>query len=575
MKRKRHSIMSRRIAGATVMVSAMLAGCGGGGSSGDDAADRVVQLQGVVASGKALAGASVRASCAAGSTSATTAASGAYSMQLPAASLPCVLEATSSDGSVVLHSVVAAGTATANVTPLTDLLVAELSGQAPAAFFAGASAATLPAVVTGDGIASAQAAVAGVLKAGGVDTTAAGDYVTGALAAATASNVGNAYDRVLDTLAVMMADAGTSWSSFAAAVAANSPAAAAPGAAASSAAASPPAGMLMHPAAANCESARSGAYRFVSPFEGATAADKTGVGSFDAKALVWSDPETPGDQFTANGPCRFIAPDGSDIVFSPAGIFVVRFKTYPKGSSAAPVWVWAIGFPEQQHALGEIAGSWNMMALVKNDGGSFTGAAASFTLDAKGVFSNITFCQNDATWGVTGADCQPVAEGQGPKPIVPDSSGGFKSSGDGSRYFVFRSGHGDLMLVGVDPDGSVYFATRKQTNVLPAVGAVSRRWSVGLGGISEGQETIASVDTAAGSFVRTWQNIGANNAHPETIFVNNPRDGYNFRPAGSATAADGSTATWNAWTSLSLHGMGVNPFIVPATKQMLFGVLEP
>ena len=90
--------------------------------------------------GAALPGATVSIKCAAGTGTATTAADGRYTLTLTGASLPCALRVVGTDGSV-FHSVVAGtgttGTFVANITPLTELLVATATGASPGTFFDG------------------------------------------------------------------------------------------------------------------------------------------------------------------------------------------------------------------------------------------------------------------------------------------------------------------------------------------------------------------------------------------------------------------------------------------------------
>ena len=82
--------------------------------------------------------------------------------------LPCVLKVSSSDGTTSLFSVATgSGTsATANTTPLTQLVVARLTGADPAALFDGFSAGK-PTVVTSTALTSAQAGVVATLAATG------------------------------------------------------------------------------------------------------------------------------------------------------------------------------------------------------------------------------------------------------------------------------------------------------------------------------------------------------------------------------------------------------------------------
>ena len=201
----------------------VLVACGGGGAdSAGSAAEGAmpgVRLSGVVARGAALVEAKVTARCASGpGATATRGSSGAYTLAVGEDALPCLLEAVSADGLWRLHSVVPAQSTTADgvtppartahITPLTELLVAQLAGAAPSSFMAKASSRTLGATITLANIANAQAAVGSVLKLMGINPAPISDVLAQPLVAASAMQRGNAHDKVLDALAVAMAGSG-------------------------------------------------------------------------------------------------------------------------------------------------------------------------------------------------------------------------------------------------------------------------------------------------------------------------------------------------------------------------------
>ena len=132
------------------LAAAALAACGdggdgggGGGSGPPPAAASSITLGGTAARGEALAAAAVGVKCASGTpaaATATTAGSGAYSVTIEGASLPCVLRVTGAGGEVY-HSVAAgsasSGSFVANLSPLTEMMVAQIAGGAPGAFYDG------------------------------------------------------------------------------------------------------------------------------------------------------------------------------------------------------------------------------------------------------------------------------------------------------------------------------------------------------------------------------------------------------------------------------------------------------
>ena len=87
----------------------VLAGCAGDGESG-------VNIQGVAATGAAMANANVAAKCTTGTASGKTSANGSYALFVANGTFPCAIEV--SDGTRKLHSVANSSTlsAVANAT---------------------------------------------------------------------------------------------------------------------------------------------------------------------------------------------------------------------------------------------------------------------------------------------------------------------------------------------------------------------------------------------------------------------------------------------------------------------------
>jgi 5'-nucleotidase len=179
-----------------VVGSAALFGCGGSTSVS------ALTVSGVAATGAAMSGASISIQCVSGVlASGKTGSDGSYAVPVSGA-FPCMVEA--SDATHKLHSVAngSGSTATANVTPLTEQMVASLSSDSvdTAAFFA-AFGASKAASVAPDKLAAAQTLVLANLAANGVDTTALKDLIGDKLVAKTATQSGNAQDLVLDAVA--------------------------------------------------------------------------------------------------------------------------------------------------------------------------------------------------------------------------------------------------------------------------------------------------------------------------------------------------------------------------------------
>lgn len=131
------------------MVGILITGCSGGGSGGSNTSPAST-LSGVAAVGHPIVNGSIRAICAAGSQlSTTTDSTGAWQVTLSGQTLPCAVQVSGgtingTSNTTPYHSI-ATAPGTVNVTPLTDLMVANLSGTAtPSALFNGLTTAPAP-----------------------------------------------------------------------------------------------------------------------------------------------------------------------------------------------------------------------------------------------------------------------------------------------------------------------------------------------------------------------------------------------------------------------------------------------
>ncbi len=244
-------------------------------------------------------------------------------------------------------------------------------------------------------------------------------------------------------------------------------------------------------------------------------------------------------------------------IVSPAGTMVGRILD---GS----VYRLAMAIPEQSHTLAELAGNWSAVSSNGNNG-VFSGATINYTLDATGAVT-ASFCGGVASWDVSSCTSIPA----GTLSLKAHADGGFEAYDNGQlggRVFAYQSGGGDLMLVEVDSDGSFTLSTKQWTHSSPTVGDVKTHWSLSMDAaqlsnlaVSADTNTIMSVDAAAGSWVRKQKTVGGTDEHLQTWFLNNPRNGYSYRAAGSALASDGATVNINQTTSMGLRGMGSPAF---------------
>ena len=559
---------------AALVVSACGSDDGGGGPPPDGGP---ITVTGTAATGMAIADGALEIRCTTGGATTTTATDGTYSVDLPEdTELPCVLRVTLADGSM-LHSVLASGTTVANVTPVTELVVARLGGQSAADYFDNFDNTAGTTLADDDYnygvIQSAVDVVVATLAAAGVDfgPDVVDSVLTGELIAGTGSTPGNAYDQQLDVLGQKLAASGTTLATLADEIIRAIPTDPQAGL---STVASLPADLLLSPAASNCTALRSGSYRYLVLMPSAAADVLTEVATIDAAALTLTRQDGSVQQWVANGPCSYTTAAGEQAVVSQAGLIVARI-------TAGAGYAGAILFPEQvivddkgqptPENVAQLAGNWNAIGLQRLSGGTTQLGSSTFTLNGAGVVRALTQCEG------VGHECTTYPASQVPNiGISIDPAGGFSvvnaTDGTQSRAFAYRAGGGELMMVMLSLDGQLSFATRQLAAPLPHVDDVRESWTLGLGtdlaiaaGFVDGQSIVSSVDEAQGSFVREATiDFGAGVTRPETIIVNDPRDGYLYRPEATVTASDGSPSVVTERLALPLLGMGLSSVGVPA-----------
>ncbi len=197
------------------MVAALIAGCGGGGggSTGPGttptAAAQTTLISGTAATGAPITGKVVAVDATGKVFGATTAAQGAYTINVAGGTPPFILSVVGTSGGklVTLNSVARGANQTANITPLTDLIVSTAAGQPGGAALASLCAPTvtpgcstaLANAASGTRIASAVAAVSQMVAP--LNTTNV-DPMNGQFAAD-----GTGMDGVLDKILVSPASA--------------------------------------------------------------------------------------------------------------------------------------------------------------------------------------------------------------------------------------------------------------------------------------------------------------------------------------------------------------------------------
>lgn len=566
---------SRRRFGLTPMVlsvavAGLLGACGGGGdgTSADVVPPVVVKttISGTAATGEAMAGASVRVKCVAGTGTATAAASGVYTVELADATLPCVASATSSDGTTVLHSLVSpagGNTQTININPLTELVVAQLAATAaatlpapsPTDFYASFGAGTA-ASVTATSITSAITTVVATLRAGGVDFSAVGNPITAPLVAASAGITGNAYDQALDALGAKLRAAGTTLAQLATQVAA----AAAPAGSPSTATGLPPA-MLLQPAAPTCAALRSGTYRIVNPNE--TDPDwATSLMELNATTGLATFRDGSTETAVSTGNCTFSANDGNTrMVVSQGGVIVWTSFAANLGKQ-----VLAIAFPEQPAALADMAGTWNILEFSNfqdqtptplwiND---FT--LAEFAADGRHI--SLAEC-----FGLQ--PCIPLAGPLGS--IRVSAQGGLDYvNADGSvvRVFIYRPGSGDPMMVLVQPNSFLAVASPRRTVAARTLGETWSTSSLAMVSNGAAASSFSSADyrvSDADATTQTYTRQAVADGNSQPFTANKPRDGLVYRAAGTSTLTNGQVVSFNELVVMPLPGLGLSVYGTIAT----------
>jgi hypothetical protein len=577
--------------------AAVLAACGDGGSdtlgsSGGGtapAAPAALSVSGVAAKGAALDGAAIEARCATGSGSATALADGSYRLEISAGALPCVLKATSQDGATTYHSLASGGgnSATSNITPLTELVIAQMSGQQPAAVFTAADAATLGSVVTAEKIDAASAAVIETLRAAGVDTSAITSIVSGSLAAGT----GTGYDGVLDTLGTALAANGSSLDELvmtvAATAAAKSADAPASGSGGETAATSLlPAALLLKPKATHCAALRSTDYHWlvIKPSLGAGGGVTTlgkprmDVAAADGPTWTFDDGQavlTP----VAGEPCRYslAGSDGlsGEVVVAPSGIAVARLaNTWTGGETQPdPAARMVVAIPVQPIAVAELAGAWNTLGWTAESATTSSVDPVLITVAADG---KVSIRCDGSTPATPMSQCTSVdgpwsgfsANADGAFDLTIDAPGELWTE----RAFAYRAGNGEMSIVMLGNDGTLHFMTRQRTLTLPAVGDSSKSWNLQINpariaseALSANGYEVTSTNPAAASFTRSVTSPSNSLSFAQTLSLNDARDGWSHRAAGSTTASDGSAVAIREMYSIRL-GVGMSAFWLPASN---------
>lgn len=518
-----------------LVATAALAACGGGSEGPTLPVTAALTIGGTAAKGAALAGATVSVKCAAGTGTATTASNGTYTVTITGGTLPCALKVVGTEGSV-FHSVVAgssnSGSFAANITPLTEMMVAQIGGAAPSSFFDGFGSTTsvTPAALTA-AVDYLKAALAGTAD------------LTGFNPATDALVIGNPLDQKIDAVMAALAVAGTSLAEVAGTIASNPTAPTVVSA-------------PLAPPASDCAWLKGGKYRMIDPSE-TDPKWKAHVLTIDAAARTALDQDGITIPFTSDGGCMYTVDDAAfttKIMVSSAGVLLAHSQSKTVATDRSI----AIGLPEQTLPISELAGTWNVASWDAGSGiasPGFVAASEEITVNASGLITAVSTCHGLAA-------CT-VESGPFPAFSVNATKGGFDLIEAGApvgRAFLFKTLAGKAAFVFVADDGlQVIVATRKEAlGTLPAVGTVSRFRQFELRGdgsvspLVEDSSTVTAIDTTA----KTVTRLQASSNRVDRLSYDKPRNGLRYRGLNTCSIA-GVTSNCAEIVQLPLQGMGI------------------
>lgn len=562
-------------AAAAVLITACGGGSGNNSSNNSsanpapNAGTNEVTLAGVVSvpSGGVAASRPVTAKCASGTASVTTNADGTYRVTVSAAALPCLLEAVLADGTE-LHSVAtgSGSSATANINPVTELVVANLSGTNTSTYYDNFNRAAA-ASVTDTAVTNAVTAITPVLTAAGVSTSALGNPVT--------ATVDSGYTTALGSLGTALSTGNTTVADLSRTVANAS----SQNTSTTAGTASLPAELLVKASASNCASLRAGAYQFIKVAPSATTPRGTDpiitldTGTFNPTTLTWTWSDGSSDAVTPAGNCHYTIGTANEFAVSPAGVIVGRDNWNVLTNSAGSTYWAIIGLPVQNIAMSELAGNWDAIGWNESP---FQGDSVKVTFDNNGTMTSAGCVDQVNAFALTDAQCNTVTALN--IRLTANSAGGFNlTSSDptdlwSERVFAYRAGDGNLMLVDITAFGEITFFTRPTRLAVPAVNDTFSLWTtqidttgVSPSALAQSTHTILSVDTGTGAYTRRSGTSGSAVTHVQSLQTNVARNGFSHRTGETVTASDSSPVAIREFYGLSMPSFGITPAVLPAS----------
>jgi len=180
-----------------------LAACGGsGGSSSSSSSDLVIS--GVALTGTAIDAGAVQVKCQSGTGTTTTGSDGSFTVTITGGTRPCLLKVTDPISSTDIHSLLESGSV-ANISPVTDLVVANTTGVTPSTAFKNYTAA-IQSSITSAKVAQAITVVQKTTESLGTDADITGiDPLKISIKARQGDTAGDATDKKIDALMAALA----------------------------------------------------------------------------------------------------------------------------------------------------------------------------------------------------------------------------------------------------------------------------------------------------------------------------------------------------------------------------------
>jgi hypothetical protein len=549
------------------LIAVALSACGGGGSSnlptstgtnpntsgGSNAsnaqqnpatvASNDLVITGTVATGAALANASVTAKCAAGAGNATSTTDGTYSIRIANGALPCVLSALAPNSSSPLNSAIEDSgdrAVTANITTLTQLVFDQINAQASEMLIDNFSTekSKVTATLLNQAKQKIRESLLSVVDLGNLDP------VKDVLVAQSATSSGNAHDVKLDTLRDKLAAAQLTLPMLNKIIADNSNSNTAEVIKTS-----------VQPANADCAGFRSGTYRVIEP------ANATPVYSIIFNAQTLSAVTPSGTITMKSDGCKLTAPDGTVTVIGPQGAGVMRTAA---GTLAAVI-------PQQSLSLAELQGTWNYVMRARETGTAYIGMWGEIQLDSAGKSTRRENC--------TSVACSVLSGTQLPT-LTANSDGSFSSS-QNEKFYAFRASTGVMALIGISTTandiGKIVYARKGPAPDLSLIDRIYKRADISVsaaGLVSSAFEQTEYLVTAVNPTEKTVNRRFFGLCRQDTLSYGAPFSQMFNRSTATINSCTGTPNALAPVRGVSSNGLGVSAYVLNADT-VGFTVIDP